>query len=55
MPSTAIIWGVIAKVANKMADLSPLFNSLYFLISAVEVKFLNANCSGGGVTTNSGD
>ena len=30
MPSTAIIWGVIAKIANKMADLSPLFNSLYF-------------------------
>ena len=29
MPTTAIIWGVIAKIANKMADLSPLFNSLY--------------------------
>ena len=30
MPSTAMIWGVIAKIANKMADLSPLFYSLYF-------------------------
>ena len=29
MPSTAIIWVVIAKIANKMVDLSPLFNSLY--------------------------
>ena len=29
MPSTAIIWGIIVKIANKMADLSPLFNSLY--------------------------
>ena len=33
MPSTAIIWGVIAKIANKMADLSPLFNSLYYEVN----------------------
>ena len=30
MLSTAIIWGVIAKIANKMADMSPLINSLHF-------------------------
>ena len=24
-----MIWGVIAKIANKMADMSPLINSLY--------------------------
>ena len=29
MLSTAIIWEIIAKIANKLADLSPLFNSLY--------------------------
>ena len=29
MLSIAIIWGVIAKIANKMADMSPLINSLY--------------------------
>ena len=29
MPSTAIMWGVIAKILNKMADLSPLFKLLY--------------------------
>ena len=29
MPSTVIIWGVITKIANKMVDCSPLFNSLY--------------------------
>ena len=26
--STALIWGVIAKIANKMVDMSPLINSL---------------------------
>ena len=37
MPSTAIIGGVITKIANKMADSSPLFNSLYFLEKANKV------------------
>ena len=39
MPSTAIIWGVIAKIANKMADMSPLINSLYFMPRKITVTF----------------
>ena len=35
MLSTAIIWGVITKIANKMTDLSPLFNSLYYFANLV--------------------
>ena len=39
MLSTAIIWGVIAKIANKMAVLSPLFNSL----KLKEINFIKLN------------
>jgi len=38
VPSTAIIWGVIAKIANKMAALSTLFNSLYHSLKWVHYR-----------------
>ena len=31
MLTGAIIWGIFAKFRNKMADISPLINSLYLL------------------------
>jgi len=41
--STAIIWGVIAKIANKMADMSPLINSLTLKVVAgrASIKVFN--------------
>ena len=34
MLAGAIIWGIIAKFRNKMADISPLINSLYFYLKS---------------------